>query len=190
MSRAALAIVLVALAASSCGSATGKESRGGREGLPGDVPPGVRFAPEDKAAPKAPGFVLTLLDGTRVDASDLWAKRPVVLVFFASWCGNCADQQDVLNEIARKHRDVVAFLGVVKEDTREAVLDYLRKMEVPYAVGIDGEGQIWRSYAVEEPPLVAVVSKGGRLIKGWPGGTTKPKLESALAGLFRRTQGD
>lgn len=179
-----LALVLAALLFGACGG-TSSTARGGREALPREVPPGAVFAPEDTTAPKAPDFDVALLDGTKVRGSDLWGVRPVVLVFFASWCGNCAEQQAVLNDLARENRDLVAFIGIVTQDKEAPVREYLEEHEVPYAVAIDSAGRVWRSYAVSEPPLVAVVSKGGRLIRGWPGGTTGANLEEVLTSLAR-----
>lgn len=182
--RCPLLVVIVAVLVA-CGEHASDEPRGGREGLPGRVPVGVRFAPEDAAAPKAPDFDITLLDGTKVRASSLWVERPVVLVFFTSWCRNCAAQQETLNALARENRDLAAFIGIVTQDEKENVVAYLREHDVRYAVGVDSDSSVWRSYAVAEPPLVAVVSKGGRLTKGWPGGTSKAKLAAALASLVR-----
>jgi peroxiredoxin len=182
--RASLALSAAALLTSSCGG-TPSAPLGGREALPKDVPPGAVFGPEDRTAPKAPDFDVRLLDGTKVKASEVWAERPVVIIFFASWCRVCAAQQGALSDLARKKQDLVAFIGVATQDAKEPVLAYLREHDVPYAVAIDEGGLIWRSYAVEEPPLVAVVSKGGRLIKGWPGGTTRAKLDKVLTRLAR-----
>ena len=183
--RYPLLVVIVAVLAA-CGEQAGDGPRGGREGLPGRVPAGVRFAPEDKAAPKAPDFDVTLLDSTKVSARRLWAERPVILVFFTSWCRNCAAQQETLNDLARENQDLVAFIGIVTQDEKASVVAYLREHDVRYAVAIDKDGSVWRSYAVAEPPLVAVVSKGGRLTRGWPGGTTKAKLREALGKLVIR----
>jgi hypothetical protein len=35
-------------------------------------------------------------------------------------------------------------------------------------------------YAVEEPPLVALVSQGGRLVRGWPAGVAGPALRDQI----------
>jgi cytochrome c biogenesis protein CcmG/thiol:disulfide interchange protein DsbE len=57
---------------------------------------------------------------------------------------------------------------------------------VGYAVGIDESLQIWRRYAVREPPAVVLVGRGGRLLRGWPGVVDTRRLESELAGLVER----
>jgi hypothetical protein len=65
-------------------------------------------------------------------------------------------------------------------DTAEDVQGYLQEHDVGYAVGLDDEGRIWNAYAVREPPVVAVVGRGARLIRGWPGGVDAPTLRAVL----------
>jgi len=65
-------------------------------------------------------------------------------------------------------------------DTAADVQGYLQEHDVGYAVGIDDAGRIWNAYAVREPPVVAVVGRGGRLIRGSPGGVDAPTLRAVL----------
>ena len=115
--------------------------------------------------------------------ADLWADRPVVLVFFSSWCTTCASRQDALSELARSYRDRVLFVGVVSEDKADDLQDYLRTHRVEHPVLLDEEQTVWRSYAVREPPAIAVVAKGGALLRGWPGGLDATALDQQLRGL-------
>jgi len=89
LSRCIAAGLIVALA--SCGGET-PSPRGGAVFLPGQLPAGVVVAPERTDAVAAPEFALTLLDGSVADPADYWRDRPVVLVFFSSWCTLCARQ--------------------------------------------------------------------------------------------------
>ncbi|MGH2685188.1 MAG: TlpA family protein disulfide reductase [Actinomycetota bacterium] len=164
----------------------GADPRGGADSLPGPVPTGVSFPEGDPASPPAPEFSLTLLDGTRVTGSELWRGRPVVLFFFASWCGVCAEQQADLTALTERYDDAVVFLGVAGEDEREAVTAYLDEHAVPHAAAIDPDLGVWRAYGVREPPHVVVIAKGGRVIRGWPGGTTRAVIQETLSELVDR----
>jgi peroxiredoxin len=123
------------------------------------------------------------MDGTRVTASTLWDERPVVLFFFASWCGICPEQQVDITALADSYGDTVTFLGVTGEDEPEAVAEYLDEHEVPYAVAMDDELDSWIKYAVREPPQVVIIAKGGHVVKGWPGGTSKTVIDETLTEL-------
>ncbi|MEU5721935.1 TlpA disulfide reductase family protein [Micromonospora sp. NPDC047738] len=156
---------------------------GGAAALPGPVPAGLALRPVPSGVPGAPAVTGRLTDGSRLAFADLWADRPVVLVFFSSWCSLCAQRQDALSELARTHRDKVVFVGVATEDKPEDLQRYLREHRVEYPVVVDDDGAIWRSYAVREPPTVVVVAKGGALLRGWPGGVDGPALDGKLREL-------
>jgi thiol-disulfide isomerase/thioredoxin len=173
------------LALAGCGGG-GVGPRGGAAGLPGPLPEGAAVAAEDTSAPRAADFGLTLLDGTHVRASRLWATHPVVVDFLASWCERCAARQGMLDHLARKYAGLVAFLGVAAHDRADDLRGYLGSHRVPYAAGIDRSGGIWRDYAVDEPPVLVVIGKGGRLLRGWTVDPSETALDRELAGLARR----
>jgi peroxiredoxin len=159
--RAALALLLV-LAAGCGGEAS------------------YSYRPVDRSTPPAPQFTLPLLDGGSVEGAALWRERPVVLAFFSSWCGPCARQQAALAELADRYGDAVAFVGIAGQDERGALAAFVERNEVSYPVGIDETLEIWRRYAVREPPAVVLIAPGGRLLRGWPGMVDTRRLEAAL----------
>ncbi|HEY2705453.1 MAG TPA: redoxin domain-containing protein [Candidatus Dormibacteraeota bacterium] len=96
----------------------------------------------------APGFILTALDGRRVVLAEQ-VGRPVVLNFWASWCGPCRRELPLLARAAASHPDLVvlaldqgedaatvrAFAADVPGVTAVAVLDPERRAGAGYAVG-------------------------------------------------------
>jgi cytochrome c biogenesis protein CcmG/thiol:disulfide interchange protein DsbE len=118
-----------------------------------------------------------------VDVATLWADRPVVLTFVSSWCTSCADRQAALSELARRYHDRVVFVGIAGEEEPGALDWYLRTHGVGYPVAVDGSMTVWRAYAMREPPGVVLISKGGRLLRGWPGGVDAPTLDTHLQAL-------
>src|SRR6266852_210360 len=61
----------------------------------------------------APDFSLGLFDGSTFKLSDTLASgKPVVLNFWASWCGPCADEAPFLQDGARRNADRIVFVGV------------------------------------------------------------------------------
>ncbi|MFE9955528.1 TlpA family protein disulfide reductase [Micromonospora sp. NPDC005299] len=186
--RLAAVALAAALAATACSG--GDEAptppapvAGGAAALPGPAPAGLALRPAPSGAPGAPAVTGALTDGSPVALAELWADRPVVLVFFTSWCTLCADRQAALGELARRHSDEVVLVGVATEDKPDDVQRYLREHRVEYPVVLDADGAIWRSYAVREPPAVVVIAKGGALLRGWPGGVDAATLDTELARL-------
>ncbi|MEV0154080.1 TlpA disulfide reductase family protein [Micromonospora sp. NPDC050686] len=184
---AALAVAAV-LAATGCSAARDEPARpepvaGGAAALPGPAPAGLALRPAPPGAPGAPGVTGRLTDGSTVDLAQLWADRPVVLVFFTSWCGVCEQRQDALSQLARDHGDRVVFVGVAGQDKPEDVQRYLRAHRVEYPVLLDDDGRVALAYAVREPPAVVLVGKGGKLLRGFTGGVDAPTLDARLKEL-------
>lgn len=175
-----LVLVLALLFTAAACTSTPAATPGGRQALPGPVDGELALRPPAADTPTAPDFTATLTDGTPVTASELWAQRPVVLTFLSSWCTACAEQQDALSELARTYQDRVVFLGVAGEDKPDELAAYLTAHRVDYPVVIDQELTVWRDYAVREPPAVVLISRGGRLLRGWPGGLAAPALQAQL----------
>lgn len=158
-------------------------------GLPGPVPDDVRFrAPDDVSVP-APRFELDLLSGERLDTDDQWAVRPMVLLFFESWCERCREQQPAINELVDEYEDIVLFVGVANLSPEEDVREYVRDNDVRYPVGIDEGGEVWLKYAAQEPPLVALIAKDGHLVRGWAGGQDGDVLREHIADLLVESTG-
>lgn len=128
----------------------------------------------------APDFTLTRLDtGEPVTLAQL-RGRPVVLNFWASWCGPCKLDHPVLARAARNHQADARFFGVVFEDTPEnarafapidpafpQLVDPQSRMAVDYGVTgvpetyfVDAQGIIRDKYV---GPLVDEVEIARRL---------------------------
>ena len=182
MRRALVAVALVLLAG--CGGESLPRD-GGRATLPGPLPSGVTFAAATSTA-SAPPFSLKLLDGTPVEAAKLWRDRPVVVFFFASWCSRCATQQERLDPLVKRYRDVVTFVGVGGQDKAPAIKTWLDAHGVTYPVALDGGLETWRRYAVRQPPAVVLIAPGGKLERGWPAGVATDALDSELQRLVQR----
>ena len=161
------------------------EAAGGAGDLPEQVPAGVRFAEPPAGALAAPDFTAELLDGTAVTASDLWRDRPLVLVFTASYCDRCAD---IHREVARavdEHDGAVGLLGIVGEDDVDGGREYAEELDLGHPVAVADE-RTWLNYAAREPGLVTLVSRGGKVLRGWPGGVTAAELRPRLEELFAK----
>lgn len=158
---------------------------GGADDLPGTVPADVEFAAPPASAIPAPDFTAELVDGTQVKASDLWRDRPLVLVFTASYCERCAAIHRAAAEVVDEHDGAVGLLGIVGEDDVEGGRDYADELDLGHPVAVAGE-HTWLDYAAREPGLVVLVGKGGKVLRGWPGGATTEQLRPALDDLFAR----
>lgn len=147
------------------------------------MPSGIVFSDPPREALPAPPFSAELLDGTPLRAADLWKERPVVLVFTASWCDPCAAVHRAAARAVDRRGDAVALLGIVAEDDREGALDYAEELHLGHPVAVAAE-RVWLNYAAREPPVVVLVARGGKVLRGWPGGVDENALSRRLTELF------
>lgn len=128
--------------------------------------------PETSALPQAE---LLDLDGKKVALTD-YAGKPVIVNFWATWCGPCRFEIPMLNELHKKYSGHgLVILGIstdeegasaVREFNKEVPINYLNFLTTP-----DVEtkfGQIWalpttyfydRNGKLLEQPLVGVQSR-------------------------------
>ena len=133
----------------------------------------------------APDFSLGLFDGSTFTlSSTLQTGKPVVLNFWASWCGPCADEAPVLQDAARRYADRVTFVGVDVQDLDADAQAFVRKYAITYPTGSGNAGPISIQYGMRGVPETYFIAPDGRLIRKW-NTLTAADLEQFLAELQR-----
>ena len=150
-----------------------------------DVGTSIQDALAEGKRPAAPDITLPVLvagDGvgpvkSEVSLEDLRGKV-VVLNFWASWCGPCATEAPVLEEVAEHYREKgedVVILGVDVEDLRGDALDFVAKHQVTYPSLRDGEDKARQAYQVPALPETFVIDPEGRIALKIAGAVTDPQ---------------
>ena len=107
-------------------------------------------------------FQLTDLDGAPVTLEALRGKA-VWINFFASWCPPCQQETPILRELSERYRDRgLEIVGVsVQETSADDVAAYAARYELPYTIGFDGSGHIFRAYKVYALPTQYFLDTNG-----------------------------
>ena len=109
--------------------------------------------------------------------------RPVVVKFFASWCGPCEEEMPVLQRARAAHPEV-AFLGVAHQDPREQAATWLADLGVEdLPTLLDLEGATARTFGARGMPAVSFVDREGRLLHTHTGPIDAGLLEDWIAHL-------
>ncbi len=109
----------------------------------------------------APDFTLKRLDtGEPVRLSDLRGK-PIVLNFWASWCGPCKMEHPVVSMAARRFGQEYQFFGVVFEDTEENARMFAGTPDPSFPQLIDERSRMAVDYGVTGVPETYFIDAQG-----------------------------
>jgi thiol-disulfide isomerase/thioredoxin len=97
---------------------------------------------------------------------DLASMRghPVVLDFWATWCGPCQAELPVVNTVAQRYKDRgVAVVGINTSDEDGLAAYYVRKKGLGFPMVYDEGDSIAKKFGVTTLPTVIVISKTGKI---------------------------
>jgi len=132
----------------------------------------------------APDFSLADLDGNPVHLADL-RGRPVVLNFWASWCGPCVEEFPLLREAAARHADDgLAVIGIVYQDRSEAARDFMVRHGATWPAAMDPGERVASAYGILGPPETFFIGRDGTIVARQFGQFSAASLDEKLAAII------
>ncbi len=128
-----------------------------------------------------PSFRLASLDGRQLGPADFSGKA-VLVEFWATWCGPCRMQAEVLAELHRTQRGRdVQFLAVSVGEEEATVREFAQENPFEYPVLLDPGSRVADSFEVMALPTIVVLDRHGRVVLKESGLTDAATIEKALA---------
>jgi cytochrome c biogenesis protein CcmG/thiol:disulfide interchange protein DsbE len=126
----------------------------------------------------APALAIRTAAGEKVSVESM-RGTPVVVNFWASWCGPCVEESAVLSNAAST-KPGVKFIGADNQDTASGFQAFEQRHPHPYPAGPIVTGS-YQSYGVGGLPATFFIDAQGIVVASFTGPLDTPTLNHYLA---------
>ncbi len=140
-----------------------------------------------QTADTAPDFTVYDTDGNAHKLSD-YKGKPVVVNFWASWCGPCKMEMPAFQELWETYGDEVEFLMINIADgyseTVQSAQEFLATTDYTFPVYFDTEQSAASVYSVYSYPTTIFVDADGNIVNKYTGAMMHTTLERYIQELL------
>lgn len=132
----------------------------------------------------APDFTLPTAAGDILTLNDL-RGRPVVLNFWASWCGPCRIETPHFQAFSEQYKNELIVIGVNQQESAATINAFATEFELTYPLLIDEDNRVNQMYAVFGLPTTFFIDENGVIFDISPGAISLAILEDRIARLIQ-----
>ena len=110
----------------------------------------------------APDLTLTAMDGAVYHLAELRGK-PVVLNFWATWCGPCRQEMPAFEEVHRERGDDVIILAINAGEGTSLIEPFVQRYKLSLPVLLDRDNAVNHRYRVTALPTTVLIDRDGRV---------------------------
>ncbi len=137
----------------------------------------------DTAGTPASNFTVYDEDGNKVQLSD-YAGKPVVLNFWASWCGPCKMEMPDFQEVYEAMGNEVQFLMINltdgKQETVEKASAFLSEKGYTFPVFFDQDSDAANTYRIYSIPTTFFIDAHGNIVAQATGAMDRETLQRGI----------
>lgn len=111
-------------------------------------------------------FSLKNLSGQTVSLSDLLDEGPVLLDFWATWCGPCIKELPFIQNLHEEFSDSgITIVGISEDGTKTVskVKPFIKTRRYTFPVLLDTNQQVMRMFKISSIPYVCIIDTSGEL---------------------------
>jgi peroxiredoxin len=110
-------------------------------------------------------FTLQSLEGPAVSLGQYLGKKPVLLVFWATWCPECKAAVPEINAVHDgPSGGKIQILALDFRESREQVAAAVKSREIRYPVLLDEGGTVTRDFGVVGIPTYVLIGRDGTIV--------------------------
>ena len=154
----------------------------------GRVPPGAAtgaLPPAPAIGHPAPDFTLATIDGGESLTLSNLRGQPVVMNFWASWCGPCRSEMPELQRLHDRLAEAgVVMLGVNQGESPDVVARYRQEIGVDFPTVLDQRTGVSQQYLVNSLPTTFFIDRDGVIQMMFIGPMTDAVLADNLRTIY------
>lgn len=135
----------------------------------------------------APDFTVLDMAGNAVNLSDYFGK-PLIINFWATWCGPCKSELPAFNNMYEKYKDEVHFLFVNLTDgsreTVEGVTQFMEDNGYSFPVYFDTTLEASNTYGAYSIPTTYLIDDEGIPVHSQMGAMSEDAIEQLITTLI------
>ncbi|HEX4089470.1 MAG TPA: TlpA disulfide reductase family protein [Trebonia sp.] len=132
-------------------------------------------------APVAPGFTVAALGAAGHVSLSQYQGKPVIVNFWASWCGPCQQETPLLAGWYKQERGRIPLVGLDENDTTAHALAFAHAKGVTYPLGFDPQLSLTGPYNVSGLPQTFFLNAKHRIVEHVLGPMTKADLAEGIS---------
>lgn len=137
----------------------------------------------------APDFTLATPQGETITLTDYVNRfgesgQPVILNYWASWCGPCRIETPELQSASLKFKNQVAILGINQGESAETVSEFALSYGLSYPLLVDEDNTVNRDYGINSLPTTIFIDRQGVVREVFIGILNRAVLEDRVKRLL------
>ena len=132
---------------------------------------------------KMTSFEIETNSGERYDISK--AKKPILLNFWATWCGFCKQEMPDLQNLYEEYKDKVDFLMINSGESKEIADSFISKEGYSFPIGYDEQGLIANRFNFVGFPTTIIIDKNKNISNYIIGARSKSQFKEYIEEVLK-----